>query len=614
MTTPHPSAWKEKLPDLILEAVFFICYFLYIWLRIEPGLIYQRQDPVFLTGSDFFRGFLSRPGGLLEYASALLSQFFYYVLPGALILTAAAWAGARLTRAWTASIRPGIPPPPLFHLVPAILLLVFHSQYTHPLSVTLALILSLFAFLVQIRFNRTVLLSAASFVLLACILYYTAAGALLLFALLCALHEAFSRKRLPLGVFVLLIAAAIPAFSKKILFLLSTEQATLQLSLFQKAFTRPVLAAGLLYGFYLLFFCAYRMPPIRLPASIKKLFLKKTWLSFALRTLILFALAATAALASFKKGSHTLLRVEYDARHEHWEELLLFSARERSDLLQVAFQTNRALYHTNQLLENMFAYPQIHGVDGLILPRTYRFSAPLQESDFCWDLGSINESRHWAYEAVSTDGETPWILKRMVVVNFVSRDFRSAQRCLNVLDKTFFFKDWAKQFRDYFSDTTLAAGDELVAYGRSMLIQKDFIVHSDHPMTELDTLLKINSSNRMAFEYRVAHELLSRKLGGLHTRLASLNRIGYQAIPRHVAEALLGLWAVSGKRDMPAAFKYIRPETMQRFRDFNQALGKYRGDRTMAEINLRQRFGDTYWYYMFYGPGTAKDAKGGGIR
>jgi hypothetical protein len=205
----------------------------------------------------------------------------------------------------------------------------------------------------------------------------------------------------------------------------------------------------------------------------------------------------------------------------------------------------------------------------------------------------------------------------MVTVNFTSGDFRAAERCLNVLDRTFFFKDWVKEFRGYLKNPALADANEAVRHGRSLLMKTDFIALNDHPPSELDSLSKINPDNRMAFEYRVAHELLSRRLGGLHTRLAMLNRFGYQTIPRHMAEALLGMWAMSGKRGMPAAFQYIRPETFRRFRDFNQVLSVHAGDRTAIEAEHRRLFGDTYWYYMLYGNAAgrrdAHASKAGGI-
>jgi hypothetical protein len=248
----------------------------------------------------------------------------------------------------------------------------------------------------------------------------------------------------------------------------------------------------------------------------------------------------------------------------------------------------------------MFSFPQNNGVSGLVLPSKYSESAPLQESDFCNDLGSINEARHWAYEAVSTDGETPWILKRMVVVNFVSGDLRAAERCLNVLDKTLFFQKWAREFRKIMHNPALETNDPGLIRDRSMLVKTDFLISSGHPPKELDILLMENPKNKMAFEYRVAHELLTCLLGGLPKHLQMLNNFGYTQIPRHLEEALLIFGVMSKKREMPPIFRYIRQETFQRFKDFNQVLAKYNGDRAAAKNELGQKFADTYWYYMFY--------------
>jgi hypothetical protein len=591
--------WKTNIAGVGWEAVFFLCYFLYIWLRIEPALYYQRQNPVFLTGWTFLREFLDRPGGFLEYASAFLSQGYYYSFLGALIVTAAAWLLTSLTFSWIRSLRQDHAVR-IIHYLPAILLLSLHSQYTHPLAVSLALILSLLFVRLQNQIRATPLFRGALFLISACILYYAAAGALLLFALCCALYEAFSNRRPVLGAFYVLIVAIIPCLSKQFLFLINTEQAYLHLSLFEKSI-KPEPVAYLLFSFYPILFILCQFPFVRRLDLSKRLKIKKAWLQFALQMLVLFVLAGLTAFLSYKKGSHTLMRVEYDARHERWEDLLRFSGRERSDLLPIAFQTNRALFHTGQLLENMFSYPQSHGIAGLMLRGEYRRSAPLQESDFCWDLGSINEARHWAYEAVSTDGESPWILKRMVTVNFVSGDFLAAERCLNLLDRTLFFKNWAKEFRETIADPSRTDADETIRHGRSMLMKRDYIAFNDHPVAELDSLLLENPGNRMAFEYRVAQELLSRRLGGLVNHIGMCSQLGYQHIPRHMAEAILALWAMSGKRNMPAFFEFIRPETFQRFRDFNQVMVKHGGDRTAIEAEQRQRFGDTYWVYMIYG-------------
>jgi hypothetical protein len=589
---------KTDVKFIVREGIFFVAFFLYVWLRINPALYNQRQDPVFLVGFNFFRGFLNHPGGLVEYGSALLSQLYYFPLLGALVVTATAWAVARLTAALIRAIRPGYLVQAV-HYIPVILLLILHSQYKHPLAVSLGLVLSLLFVFFQFRIGRNVVLRIASYVVLGVILYYAAAGPFLLFALMCVLYEAFCLRRPIFSAFYLLIAATIPFLAKETLFLINNRTAYLYLLPFQESY-KPVFTPHFLIFFYLLLFLIYNRFAFRWFDFLTKLGFKKMWLRFGLQTLVVITIAGLAVIFSFEKNTRLLLQVDRYARYEKWQELIRLSKREQSTILSVAFQTHRALFHTGQLLEDMFSFPQNNGVSGLMMPRKFSESAPLQESDFCFDLGSINESRHWAYEAVATDGETPWILKRLAVVNFVSGDFRAAERNLNVLDKTLFFKGWAREFRKILQNPALASEDKTLNHGRSMLVKTDFIAFSSHPTVELDSLLKENPKNKMAFEYRIAHELLSCRLGGLPKRIEMLKNFHYRSIPRHLEEALIGLWSMSRKRELPQVFQYIHRQTFQHFRDFNQIIAKHRGDRTAAEAELRKRFGNTYWFYMIY--------------
>jgi hypothetical protein len=69
---------KGDFYNLFLIPVFFISFFLYVYIGINPELYYQSQEPVFFFDSNFFQEFLSYPGGLTEYIDAFLSQFYYY--------------------------------------------------------------------------------------------------------------------------------------------------------------------------------------------------------------------------------------------------------------------------------------------------------------------------------------------------------------------------------------------------------------------------------------------------------------------------------------------------------------------------------------------------------
>ena len=67
----------ERL-STIFSAVFFCFYFFYLWFIIKPNLIYNTQEPVFFFGIHFFKEFLDHPGGITEYISAFLTQFYIY--------------------------------------------------------------------------------------------------------------------------------------------------------------------------------------------------------------------------------------------------------------------------------------------------------------------------------------------------------------------------------------------------------------------------------------------------------------------------------------------------------------------------------------------------------
>ena len=79
---------EKRHPIKLCETViFFVVFFLYIWLRIEPSMEYQHSAPSFRMCHSYFKPFLSYPGGLVDYGAAFLAQLNYSDSLGALIFT-----------------------------------------------------------------------------------------------------------------------------------------------------------------------------------------------------------------------------------------------------------------------------------------------------------------------------------------------------------------------------------------------------------------------------------------------------------------------------------------------------------------------------------------------
>ncbi|MBN2200585.1 hypothetical protein JW777_01370 [bacterium] len=586
-----PSAWP-----IVRDAAFFTALFLILLLRIDPSLIYHRQSPVFLLAFDFAAGFLNRPGGPFEWLSGLLSQALFSPPAGAALLTAMAWAVSRLTGALIRGLRP----PDRFgfiHLVPAALLTGLHACYTVPLSADLGLLAVLAAAAAFVRVRPKWAPRLAACFIISLVLYYLAAGFFLLFTLLCVLIEAVHAKRPASGAVMTAAAVLIPTAARRF-FILDPAGAWLSLLDFKRTDTAgaiSLLLAAFFPALVLLLHPVMRRRPL-LPERFR---IRSPRVRFILQTAALAVLAAAAAVFPIEKSNRLLLTVDKMARFRQWERILNLASKEARPPLTVTFQANRALYHSGRLLDDLFTLPQPFGPSGLALPRKFSESAPLQESDFCWDLGSIDESRHWALEALSTDGETPWILKRLSLAHFVLGDTAAAVVCLNRMDRGLFLRGDAAAIRRMLSDSAAAAGDPAVLHGRAVIGRTGFIAFNGHPPAELDSLLRDHPDNRMALEYRVATDLLAGRLKDLPDFVRAFRALDYPRIPRHVEEALVLRWALSGEKDPPPEMRVVAPETVRRFGEFNRVLGRHRGDRAAAGADLQASFGGTYWYYAF---------------
>ena len=124
---------KSCLAHASRSLVFFGLLYLYLWLAVEPCLIYScgtvTNFPVFYKDWPFFRECTSYPGGLLRYVCALLPQFFYHSWAGALVITAQAWA-ISACMGWFLRVL-GVPGRNVLRFVPALLVLVPYAQYSY---------------------------------------------------------------------------------------------------------------------------------------------------------------------------------------------------------------------------------------------------------------------------------------------------------------------------------------------------------------------------------------------------------------------------------------------------------------------------------------------------
>ena len=211
--------------------LFFVLFYLYVWLVIDPRLIHHTIGIVtpyhpfsFTTGWPFLREHLTMPGGAAEYGTRYLTALYSVGWLGSLIVTVTTWFTCLgidvLTR------QAGQPRGTVVRYVPAILMLVIYSGNGHPLRSTLSLLLVLFCFVVYLRSAaRGAAKASVSLTVICVAAYYVAGAGSLLLPVMVAINEALISKRKLVTLAAVLCGLGVPWLVGKTLFGLTLGEA-----------------------------------------------------------------------------------------------------------------------------------------------------------------------------------------------------------------------------------------------------------------------------------------------------------------------------------------------------------------------------------------------------
>lgn len=615
MRPPVPT--KNRLTTLVrrgrgvpsLAVAFFALFFLYVWLRIEPALGYQRSGPVFFSSHFFFRPFLNYPGGLLEYAAAFLSQLNYYNWLGALVFAASGGliflVGRRVLQRFS-----GVAPElasDLTPFAPLFLLLLLRERYDSVapavgMGLLLGLTLTLGYF--SLPWSRTAVRLAACWLLAALLFYVAGLWPCLLFVVLAALFEGLRRRRWLLGLGWVLTAAVTPI---GIACFPDAEPAKI---LIPWSEAKSVALAAALYFFFPLASVVLALfprpaatmqsaPPIRRgdPSQSSRRRWFQTVGARRACAVGLFCLGwvwVWLGLDVVRKGQ---AQIEYYTDRKEYDKVLAVAAGLQP--MDPASETylHLALYHTGRLSQDLFSFTNQTVWE--VLPG---LGAGLEscraQSGALLELGLVSDAEHLAHEALEWDGDRPDILRRLAQINVLKDRPNAARVFLNRLDQVPFQRAWAEScLRDLEANPRLP-DDPALAQIRSRMVTND-LAHEGLPATALlRHLLSCNPKNQMAFEYLMAEYLLAGDMDKVVEGLGQLDAFGYTSVPRHFEEAALLFQRLKGVQVVLHG-RQIRPETVQRFRQFSEAMNRRAYETAEGRQVLARDFGDTFWYHYY---------------
>ncbi len=620
---PAPAIKSDRrgVPGpLVLGLFFFTLFYLGLWQWVEVRLIYHgggeiRDFPVFHWGLDLLGESTRVPGGIAQYAGALLAQSLFLSWWGALVLTLQAaliflaaksilGAAGMARAAWPAYLLP-------------LILLGLYARYQHASTSVTSLAMALGLLWVWVSLPRVGPGGRLALLVGFCgVVFAVAAGSLLLFALLVALVEHFRRGSGWLSWVALPLAVLVACLAGRLLFGFGASESLG--ALWPASFSSSLAnqrGGGWLVALHLALpaalmvwaggraFAARRSAAARpvtgagsAPAAPGRRRGRRVgggwpWAAVGL-------LAASILVPGLARDTRlkTLLAVDYHAWHREWPQVLS-AAGDHPTQLYVLCSVIQATCHTGSLTRTL---PVVRTPGDLLLADQGQMGH-WKKSDLMFDLGYANLALHHSIEAAEICGERPLLLQRIALLNLALGNPATARVYLQALTRVPFQGQWARARLAALATDPESSGDEEVRRLRALMPRTDSVALLSVNESLL-MLLNVNRQNRMAFEYLMTHCLLARNLAVFVKNLPRVADFPGLEIPPLWEEAL----AIAALRpgpppDLPN--HHLDPGAQQRLQTVLATIRACGGNRGLARTKLPAYYDRSYlFYYFFQGP------------
>lgn len=531
------------------SALFGVLVFLFWWLVYPHALSYQEQYQLFLFTNDYFVQRVVVTGGLADYLSEFLVQFYYLKWAGALVLAAIyvliQWLTWLLMRQQTQHLSFCCYP---LSFIPSILLLWLMGDESVLLSYPVALIMVMAAAWASQYWDRC-RLSWPDLVVVP--LLYVVAGPLVwMYVLLRVLRAPRHCWWIPILMAVVHWASAYILLQwplKSIALGLNYYRIPLHYHVLQAIIPLTVVAITALAA---IFHSGSQRTMKSASASIWG------WLS----SLAVVILAFFVLHSGYDKDKYELLRQDYLVREECWDEVI-----SRAEKYQVknAFSSNcvnLALAMQRRLADGMFDYYQ-SGEDALLMPMTRDLTSNIPTAEAFWHLGMINSAYRYMHdlqESILNARKSVRFTKRMVECLMVNGQYALAAKHLALLQHTLFYRGWADEMCQLLYQDAKVDGHPLYGKKRKMRYKDDFLYNYDEIEKMLGLLFVDNPKNTMALDYFMGELLLKGKAQELMQYMSWVQQYGgYQYMPRGYQDAVRCIQTQGADKASPYG-QYVR--------------------------------------------------------
>jgi hypothetical protein len=308
---------------------------------------------------------------------------------------------------------------------------------------------------------------------------------------------------------------------------------------------------------------------------------------------IILLVSALIPLELAQMDKERVMKYDFLTRYEQWGGVLSLANEQTPRWVVDITCLNLALGMTGNLPEYQFIYFQ-YGPQGLFPDFKREFTTPIVTSEVFFHLGFINSAQRYVFEAQEAlpDGQkSARCCQRLAETALVNGDYPVCRRYLRLLEHTLFYRKWAEDIELLTHDEKALNEHPLYGCLRRLRTDEDYLFSDTEMDSMVGRLFMKNSENRMAYEYLMSYELLNRNLEKFYQYCSLGKDLGYKKLPKSYQEALLMRWATqhSNFNGFPWQVDRGRKEMMAAF------IQDYQAHRSVEY--LREKYKGTYWIY-----------------
>ncbi len=480
----------------IFSALFGIAVFLFWLLGYPEALNYQEQNQLFLTTTDYFILRMAVPGGLADYVSEFIVQFYYVPWLGALLIgimyAVMQWIMWTIVRKWDRTAFP------ITFLLP--LLMLWHQGDIDTLmSLPVAIAMTLGATVVMSKTSRyTYLLDIVAVP----VIYWAAGPVAVIYVAIRGLQYGWK---------LLIEDAALFAISIMVAYWMVNYQWPLSMMVGGINYYRiPLMAPTMQYVVMLTpvaLALVTRFNPWKYAYTCNR---QRRYLHLALQVSAMAIAGICAINKDFDPFVYEILWQDSMVRQERWHDIIKRAERHQYDIAMSSNCVNLALGMTGQLADRMFTFKQ-SGTDALLLQMIRDNMSDLPTAEAFWRLGMVNSAKRYMtdiQQSILNARQSGRCTKHIVECHIVNGDYKAAEKRLNILKNTIFYKSWAEEAETYLFNDAKVNSHETWGKLRRYRYKDSFLYSYPEKHKMLGLLFQHNTDNRLALSYFMGQLLL----------------------------------------------------------------------------------------------------------